>query len=306
MSKLNCNMKKNILLMVLAVFTIGTFTSCQKNVETYQPKCKIKKIWYRSDVYAPNEVYNYDDKGMLTSITIDSVYSFEFTYNKDKTVSSIYHVGEKYAETVNITYNDEGLMESMTYAVDGQVRQDMKVSRDEETNRIKKIDENYDKDFFDNLVYSKDLRLYSRMIGDPQAVQQLCREAQDKDLVFRCTKTFTYEEGSKKNFDNISKIVEEYPALRRAVTRTYTYDEESFNPFYGLPFAYADYAGYYLNNKLKETEDVTVEGQLTRSVVYTYSYEGLHYMNNKMYPRQFITISSENNIPIHTYILYLK
>lgn len=299
-------MKKNILLIALAIFMVGTFSTCQKNVETYQPKCKIKKIWYRSNVYAPNEVYNYDDKGVLTSITIDSVYSFEFTYNKDKTVSSIYHVGEKYSETVNITYNEDGLMEAMTYTVDGQVRQDMKVSRDEETQRIKKIEENYDKEFFDNLVYTKDLRLYNRILGNAEDVQELCKADQSKDLVFRSTKTFTYEEGSKKNFDNISNIVEEYPSLRRVVTRTYSYDEESFNPFYGLPFAYADYAGYYLNNKLKETEEVKVEGALTRYVVYTYSYEGLHYMNNKMYPRQFITISSENNIPIHTYILYLK
>ncbi|MBR4136567.1 MAG: hypothetical protein IKU03_09220 [Bacteroidales bacterium] len=299
-------MKKNILLVALAIFVVGAFSSCQKNVETYHPKCKIKKIWYRSDVYAPNEVYNYDDKGVLTSITIDSLYSFEFTYNKDKTVASIYHVGEKYSETVNINYDVEGLMESMTYTVDGQVRQEMKVSRDEETQRIKKIEENYDKEFFDNLVYMKDLRLYNRMLGDIQEIHQLCKEAASKDLVFRSTKTFTYEEGSKKNFDNISKIVEEYPALRRQVTRTYTYDEESFNPFYGLPFAYADYAGYYLNNKLKETEEVKVEGAVTRNVTYTYSYEGLHYMNNKMYPRQFITISSENNIPVHTYILYLK
>ena len=299
-------MKKNILLIALAIFIVGAFSSCQKNVETYHPKCKIKKIWYRSDVYAPNEVYNYDDKGVLTSITIDSLYSFEFSYNKDKTVSSIYHVGEKYAETINITYDEEGLMESMTYTVDGQVRQEMKVSRDEETQRIKKIEENYDKEFFDNLVYMKDLRLYNRMVGDVQEIHQLCKEAASKDLVFRSTKTFTYEEGSKKNFDNISKIVEEYPALRRQVTRTYTYDEESFNPFYGLPFAYADYAGYYLNNKLKETEEVKVEGIVTRNITYTYSYEGLHYMNNKMYPRQFITVSSENNIPVHTYILYLK
>jgi len=197
-------------------------------------------------------------------------------------------------------------MESMTYIVDGQIRQEMIVSRDEETERIKKIEENYDKEFFDNLVYNKDLLLYNRMVGDIDEIQQLCQQDASKDLVFRSTKTFTYEEGSEKNFDNISQIVEEYPSLRRVVTRTYQYDEESYNPFYGLPFAYADYAGYYLNNKLYETEDVTVEGIPTRSVTYTYSYEGLHYMNDKMYPRQFITISSENNIPIHTYILYVK
>ncbi len=299
-------MKKNIILVALAILIVGSFTACQKNVETYQPKCKIKKIWYRSDVYDPNEVYNYDDKGVLASITIDSLQSFQFTYNKDKTVSSIYHVGEKYTETVTITYNDDALMESMTYTVDGVVRQEMKVSRDEETQRISKIEENYDKEFFDNLVYMKDLLLYNKVMGNVETTCEMCRASQDKDLVFRSTKTFTYEEGKKKNFDNISQIVEDYPSIRRVVTRTYQYDEESFNPFYGLPFAYADYSGYYLNNKLKETEEVKVEGVVTRSVTYVYSYEGLHYMNNKMYPRQFITISSENNIPVHTYILYLK
>ena len=90
------------------------------------------------------------------------------------------------------------------------------------------------------------------------------------------------------------------------VTHTYQYDLNSYNPFYGLPFAYADIAGYYLNLKTAEHIETVVKGNLSKVEDIVYQYNGQHYMNDKGYPRQFVTISSENNIPIHTYILYKK
>ena len=49
-----------------------------------------------------------------------------------------------------------------------------------------------------------------------------------------------------------------------------------------------------------------VAGSLSKVVDIVYNYEGLHYMNDKHYPREFVTISSETNVPRHTYILYKK
>ncbi|MCQ2284902.1 MAG: hypothetical protein MJZ57_08380 [Bacteroidales bacterium] len=299
-------MKKFFALLALVAALVVTFTSCKPDDEIYNPQCKIRKIWYRSDVYAPNEVYNYDSKGMLTNITIDSAETFDFMYNKDKTVSRITHVGEFYTETIDLTYTEDRLVTKMVYTVDDTVRQEIVFTRDEETTRITKIEETYEKAFFDRYYILYRSKLYDAFMGDINTIHQLAKSADSKDLQLHSVKTITYAPGEKEKYENIESIVEEYPDLRRVVTRTFTYDPESFNPFYGLQFAYAKYAGYYVNNKLKETEEVKTAGVVTRYEEKTYSYEGEHYMNDKKYPRQFITISSDNNIPIHTYILYLK
>lgn len=298
-------MKKILTLLAFVAVVAATFTSCKPDDEIYDPKCKISKIWYRSDVYAPNEVYNYDDKGMLTSITIDSAETFDFSYNKDKTVSRIVHKGEFYTETIDMTYTDR-LVDKMVYTVNDTVRQEIVFKRDEETTRITNIDETYDKAFFDRYYIIYRSKLYDAFFGNVKEVHEMAQNSQTKDLQIHCNKTIKYAPGKKEKYNNIESIVEEYPDLRQTITRTYTYDTLSYNPFYGLQFAYADYAGYYLNNKKTETEEVNTAGVITRRVTKTYSYEGEHYMNDKKYPRQFITVSSENNIPIRTYILYLK
>lgn len=298
-------MKKLITLFAFVAAVVMTFTSCKPDNEIYNPKCKISKIWYRSDVYEPNEVYNYDDKGVLTSITIDSAETFDFSYNKDKTVSRIVHKGKFYTETIDMTYTDR-LVDKMVYTVDDTIRQEITFTRDEETTRITNIDETYEKAFFDRYYIIYRSKLYDAFFGNVKEVHEMARNYQGKALQIHCKKTITYDPGEKEKYDNIQTIIEEYPDLRQVITRTYTYDLESFNPFYGLQFAYADYAGYYLNNKLTETEEVYTAGALTRSITKTYSYVGEHYMNDKKYPRQFITVSSENNVPVHTYILYLK
>jgi hypothetical protein len=98
--------------------------------------------------------------------------------------------------------------------------------------------------------------------------------------------------------------VEEFPIAQTVITHTYTYNLDSYNPFYGLPFAYADVDGYYLNCLATEHVETVVAGSVQTPIDITYSYDGLHYMNNKHYPRQFVTTSSEDNVPRHTYILY--
>ena len=56
-------MKKYLIPLLLVAFLVTAFTSCKPDDEIYNPTCKISKIWYRSDVGYPNEVYVYDEKG---------------------------------------------------------------------------------------------------------------------------------------------------------------------------------------------------------------------------------------------------
>ena len=298
-------MKKYFSFIILAAFCVVALSSCKPDDEIYNRKCKISKIWYLSNVGPANEVYTYDKKHLLTNITIDSLETYDFTYNKDKTVSEIVHKGKDYTEKIEMTYTDR-LVDKIVYSVNDTTRHEVTFTRDEETTRITNINEVYDKSFYDRFSILNKSSLYRKFMGDPTRVVEMIRESGAKDLVLHCEKTITYDPGEKEKYENIASIVEVYPDLRQEITRTYQYDVESFNPFYGLPYAYADYAGYYLNNKLVETETIKTAGVISREIVYTYNYTGQHYMNDKKFPRQFTKTSSENNIPRNTYILYAQ
>lgn len=300
-------MKKLFTILFLMSSLFVMFTSCKPDDEIYNAKCKIYKIWYRSEVGDPAEVFQYDKKGMLTNITIDSLETYDFVYNKDKTVAQIVHVGKKYTETMDMTYNDDRLITEMIYTMNDTVRQKVVFTRDEETTRIKHIDETYDKSFFDRYYVVYKSKLYNSFMGDPKDIYDLVENSGVKGLTVHCKTDVSYYPGKReKEFKNISKVVEKYPDLNKEIVRTYTYDTTTYNPFYGMPYAYAKYAGYYVNNKATETETVFTAGYITRNVTYTYKYEGEHFLNEKRFPRQFITISSENNVPVNTYILYAK
>ena len=301
---------------MLAAFLVAGFTSCKPDEEIYNPTCKISKIWYRSDVGAPNEIYIYDDKDReLQEILIDSVYSFDFSYNKDKTVSKIVHVGKSYTENIDFQWTDR-LVDKMTYTIDGEVRLEYTFHRidnkkDKAYGRIDHIDVMYAgtfyADYFDQIdnKNSKHL-LYDNFFGDYNEIAKLFASNPSKDLVMYSVKRFTYDPGKHKKYENISEYVEEFPIHQKVVKHNYTYDVESYNPFYGLPFAYASVKGYYLNLPVSEHVETWVAGGLSKVEDIAYSYEGLHYMNDKHYPRQWVTVSSENNVPTHTYILYKK
>lgn len=300
----------------MVLVTVG-FSSCKPDEEIYNPKCKISKIWYRSDVGAPNEVYNYDEKGQLQEIVVDSVYSYAFSYNKDKTVSKIVHVGKNYTETVDFSWTNR-LLDKMVYTIDGEVRLTYTFHRidnkkDKAYGRIESIEVMYDRLFYEQYfddITNRSLKhpLYDKIFGDYDHIAKIFRENASKgDLVMYSVKRLTYDPGKHKDYLNISQYVEEFPIAQTSVTHTYQYDLESYNPFYGLPFAYADVKGYYYNLPVNEHREKYVAGQLSEVEDVKYSYEGQHYMNDKHYPRQFVTMSSLSNyIPIHTYILYKK
>jgi len=305
-------MKKYLIPLLLVAFLVTCFTSCKPDEEIYNPKCKISKIWYRSDVGDPNEVYVYDDKSKeLQQIIIDDLYSFDFSYNKDKTVSKIVHVGEDYTETIDFQWTDR-LLDKMTYTIDGAVRLEYTFYRhtdkkDPAVGRIDYIEEMYDREFYDQYFWKNRRHpLYDKVFGNYEQIAEISSKADSKDLMMYSIKRFTYDPGKKKKYENISQYVEEFPIAQTVVTHTFQYDLESYNPFYGLPFAYADMAGYYVNLKTNEHVETVVAGSMSKVEDFSYNYNGLHYMNDKGYPRQFVTISSLNNIPVHTYILYKK
>ena len=305
-------MKKYLIPLLLVAFLVTCFTSCKPDEEIYNPKCKISKIWYRSDVGDPNEVYVYDDKSKeLQQIIIDDLYSFDFSYNKDKTVSKIVHVGEDYTETIDFQWTDR-LLDKMTYTIDGAVRLEYTFYRhtdkkDPAVGRIDYIEEMYDREFYDQYFWKNRRHpLYDKVFDNYEQIAEISSKADSKDLMMYSIKRFTYDPGKKKKYENISQYVEEFPIAQTVVTHTFQYDLESYNPFYGLPFAYADMAGYYVNLKTNEHVETVVAGSMSKVEDFSYNYNGLHYMNDKGYPRQFVTISSLNNIPVHTYILYKK
>ena len=300
--------------MFVVALLVTSFTSCKPDDEIYNPKCKISKIWYRSDVGSPNEVYVYDEKGKeLQQIIVDSLYSFDFSYNKDKTVSKIVHVDEYYTETIDFQWTDQ-LVDKMTYTIDGVVRLEYTFHRntnekDKAFGRIEYIEAMYDQEFYDSLYLEpRSIRhpLYDHVFGDYSEIAAIAAKSNSKDLRMYSVKRFTYDPGDKEKYENISMYVEEFPIEQTVITHTYQYDLNSYNPFYGLPFACVGLDGYYVNLKTLEHIETVVANNLSKVEDIVYQYNGQHYMNDKGYPRQFVTISSENNIPIHTYILYKK
>ena len=305
-------MKKYLFAAISVLVIAASFSSCKPDEEIYNPKCRISKIWYKSEVGDPAETFVYAKNGKtLNQIVCANGESYDFSYNKDKTVSKIVHVGEDYTETIDFQWTDR-LVDKMTYTIDGAVRLEYTFHRhtdkkDPAKGRIDYIEEMYDREFYDQYFWkSKRHPLYDKVFGNYEEIANIMAKSDSKDLMMYSVKRFTYDPGKHKDYYNIIQYVEEFPIAQTVVTHVFQYDLNSYNPFYGLPFAYADVKGYYYNLPVSEHVETMVAGSLSKVVDFVYSYEGLHYMNDKHYPRQFVTISSENNVPTHTYILYKK
>ena len=311
-----CLMKKYLFsLLVMVILTAG-FSSCKPDQEIYNPKCKISKIWHRSEVGNPSELFVYDNKGKeLQQIIVDSLYSFDFSYNKDKTVSKIVHDGVNYTETVDFQWTD-CLVDKMSYQVDGNVVLEYTFHRiddkkDKAFGRIDYIEVMYDgafyEPYFDDIT-NRNLKhpLYDRIFGDYKEIAEVVANSGSKGLTMYSVKKLTYAPGDNKKYESIDSLVEEFPVFQKVVVHKYYYTDKKdsvvYSPFYGLPFAYADVMGYSL--KMPEYVNVKtyVANSLSKDEHITYEYVVI---NDKHYPRHFKTRSSENNnIPINTYIWY--
>lgn len=300
-------MRKSVFILAAVAVLALCFSSCKPDDEIYNPKCKISKIWYysNSDWDNPDVRFVYGKKGVVDSVVLATEETFRFEYNKDKTVSRIVNEQSKYTEDIEITYTDR-LVDKMVYSVDGVVRKEITFTRDEETTRITEIKEVYDKEFYESMQYQSKSKLYNAFLGDADAAHEWIQRVPTKDLTVHCTKKVEYDPGEKEKYENIAKVVEFYPNLNQEITHVYKYDTETYNPYYGLQYAYMDLSGYYVNNVLKEEMTVKTNGVQTKYVEYTYNYSGENFINKKKYPRQFTRTSSENNIPRNIYILYAK
>lgn len=289
---------KKILYFVVFATLVSTFTSCNKDEDIYQPKQKLYKIWELSEVGDPDQTFFYDKKNKITEIDaydpLDSVhYFFKFTYNKDNTVSAIEHSTLLYTEFVEIFYMDK-LVRRMTYSMDGLPRMELLFERDVETDKITKITEYYDVDYFTHHDKIITAALYSRFIGANDLLSDLYKKNGAKALTLHCNRSISY------TGDNITHVTEVYPEYSTKATLDYTFDTLSFNPYYGLPYTYKGLAGYSKNNKTSFYVTHFLNDNVMGEEYSTYEY----FLDKYNFPRRMITRKSPENIPFNTYFLY--
>lgn len=295
----NIPMKKFIYSLALIVLVIA-FSSCGNNEEIYNPKtCKLYKIWDKSEVGDPTETFSYE-KNLLKTIDFfdesDSVhYMFDFQYNKDKTVSEISHETANYTEAIKIFYSDK-LVCRMLYTMDDSLRMELLFQRDPETQKLVKIVEYYDMDYYHNFEAVNKSVFFDYFIGFNDVAEEYFLQNKGA-LSLHCNRDITYTE------ENITKVVETYPEYNQVVTSNYTYIEESYNPYYGLNYAYKGLRGYSLYNVLSSDVTTTVNGSVTKQIFTDYEYV----LNDKLYPRrQIVRERPDADYPVNTYFLYLS
>lgn len=290
-------MKRIVYFLVFSSLISG-FISCNKDEDIYQTKQKIYKIWEVSEVGDPDQTFFYDKKDLLTEIDdyneSDSIhYFFKFSYNDDKTVDVVEHSSPLYTESVKIYYIDK-LVRRMTYTMDGATRMELAFTRDVETNKITKIHEYYDVDYFTGFNKIFNAPLYNRMIGNNETIAELIKRNGTKSLTLHCDRTINY------TGNNITFIQEVYPEYSTKITQSIIYDTLSFNPFYGTSYAYKGLLGFSENNRIASYTLTYLNDNLIGDGSTNYQY----FLDDKKFPRRIITRKSPDYIPRNTYILY--
>lgn len=299
---------KKLLFALLSVFVMALFfASCNKYEESMYNKSgyQIKYIWYKSNSGLPNETFTYDKKKLLTNIDIvdssnmNSIRgeSFEFTYNKDKTVQSISYTDGELTETVTFSYLNR-YVKYMNYTINGEVRMTSNFYRDDEkAAKITRIVEIYDRQFFEDMQIFTKMKLFPRFIGDMETVKEMAA-AGSKDLAIYCNKNITYEG------ENIVKIEADYPVLRKSYVTTQTYSEV-LNPYYGLNYCYADdLLGFSKNAVKSKVVSNFFDGNPSTSIQTDYDYKDV---NKDNYPRMYTYTTNKNpDIYFKTYITYVS
>jgi hypothetical protein len=288
-------MKKSFIILSIAVLFVLVLNSCTHD-EVYNPKCKISKIWFRSDVGDADQIFNYE-KNELVSITLQDGLYYYFEYNKDHTVNKITHLNKfNFEEAVQLTYVDKSLTK-IEYTMDGALREEVDFVRDVNDN-ISTITCNYDREFFNSLDKILQSDFYRTFIGDSPELLKTLAKQEMKSLVLYSISIVTYDE-KNHNITNVATTIPDYNTV--SVT-DYTYDE-GFNPYFGLSYVYANLNGYSKNNKVLERCVTKVSGYISTDVTTTYEYQ----YNDLQYPRRIVTRASDNNnIPVNTYILFVK
>lgn len=290
---------KKLLYFVTFLGALFLFIACDKgDQDIYRTKQKIYKIWELSEVGDPDQTYIYDKEGNIEKIDIldrqDSIhYYFKFTYNEDKTVASIEHSTPLYVEKVKLYYVSQ-LVTRITYVMDGATRMEILFQRDAETTKITQIIEYYDVVYFTGLDKIVKAPLYQKIIGENPMVTTLYKENGSKALTLNCHRKVTY------SGDNIINISDEFPEYSTKVTYDYTYDTLSFNPYYGLPYAYNNLVCYSKNNKSTEYITNFLNDNIMGSQYTTFQY----FLDEYQFPRRVIRRTAPEDIPFNTFFLY--
>lgn len=294
-------MKKIVSILLAVTAALLLFSSCNKKYdEIYNPKSRFSKIWFRSEVGDPDQVFTYNDKKLITRIhnPKDDTY-FNFEYNgKEKKVSKITHMNDHgMAESIQLEYDDKDFVSRLEYTIDGALRQTITFTR-RNNHTPASMTAEYDKEFFANLDEIRSSSFYQTFVGMDESVVKELAKMESKDLVFKSLTLLYFDEEKH----NVTKTVTTLPEYHFVITRNYNYDE-NLNPYFELPFAYGDVLSFSKNNKIHEKITTTQYGTISTTVDIQYSYE----YNEKKFPRRIITRSSEtHNVPVNTYILYVK
>ena len=299
-------MKKEMLLLTAALLLAFCFSSCKNEGEIYNPKCKISKIWHRSEVGEPNEIFHYTKKGQLEMIDfINNEYVTDvdravFAYNKDKTVSEItYTTQNGTVETISLTYNEkEKTVNKMEYKENGEVLKEVTFTRDTEEGKLTKVEEQYEDALMRKIANGTLSRFYIRFLGDEFEMNTMLEKSGAKAMQLTKTIDVVYD----AEFENIIETTTTIYRFNIVIKKSFQY-EQSNNPYFGLPYFYSDrqdfdLVGFSKNNLSAMTSENYRDGNLTGIFTSTYRYK----YNKDQYPT-FI-MKTTNNVPTNTYILY--
>jgi hypothetical protein len=298
-------MKKEMLLLATTLVLVFCFSSCKNEDEIYNPKCKIHKIWQRSEINAPDEIFHYTKKGQLDFIDfinneyIPDVDRATFAYNKDKTVSEItYAKSDGTVEAISLTYNEKKqTVNKMVYKENGTVMKEVIFTRDAEEGKLTKIEEHYEDAMTAKIAAGTLSRFYLRFLGDEAEIIGALQKSSAKAMQLTKTIDVVYD----AEFENIIETTTTTYQFDIIIKKSFQYDKGN-NPYFGLPYFYNDRQSYDLvgfsKNNLTSLTSKSYHGEvLVDSTTSTYTYK----YNNKQYPT-FIVKTTD--VPTNTYILY--
>jgi len=299
-------MKKEVLLLATLLISVCVFFSCKNEDEIYNPKCKINKIWHRSEVGAPDEMFHYSKTGQLEKINfindeyVTDVDEAIFTYNKDKTVNEItYTHQDGTVESIALTYNEKKqTVSKMVYKENDVIMKEVIFTRDAEEGKLTKIEEQYDDDLTLKIAAGKLSRFYIRFLGDETEMNNAIKKgnaAKTTQLIKTIDIVYDAE------FKNIIETTTNTYKFNTVTKKSFQYDEGN-NPYFGLPYFYNDRQNYDLvgfsQNNLLSMTSMSYQGDIlidSTTSTYTYKY------NKKQYPTLIVKTT---DMPTNTYILY--
>ena len=299
-------MKKTFSLLIAGIIAVLTF-SCTDKEEIFKPQNRLFKVWERSEVDKdnPNQEFIYNAKQINR---IDSIYNynpetgarshFVFEYSKDNTVNTITLSDSVSTETIKLLYVSQQLTK-VAYIIDGAPRIEFIFTRDMKTGKVKRITQSFERLFFEDLKRIKASDFYNFFLGFSDEVLEFAeKNASKAALELFCEIDVVYTK------DNISQIKEVYyhPDDTEVIVTDFLYDD-TFNPYYGLPFPYTNnkLTGYSRNNKSEANITKTKKSNTTyQNIIYDNKYE----LNDNQYPKRIITGKGPEYVPVNTYFLY--